>query len=849
MYKLLEFRNDDVSLKGVLIGLLFSFLLFLWMYFLLSWEDASWLRVMSVPFMLFWVYLYSLQNHSIPNFFSSSIVLILYFWIDYASFYKSYAYVQIAYFVLALCLYVFLSIIDFLFAGCTLIWRCFLKGIFLYLFAFLPICFLAHVEFLGTPVAKDSIYALLQTNFKEASEFLAFYLNGVGILKILLLFLLLLLPLAMEKKHCPSKPKIVNLVLASVLLMLCCYKVGERARIFSLTVASFNEYKMEVAAFEEIQNALSKEQPFLSSTDAHGEIHLLIVGESLNKNHMGVYGYFRDTTPELSDLRDELIFYENAYSNHTHTMQSLSFALTNVNQYSGGDFFKSVSLINVLKKAGVNTKWITNQSMYGTWDHLVTIIAKQADELVTKNTSIGESFDTRVFDGSLLADLKAIPSPKEEENIFVVAHLMGSHVDYCERFPSDFKVYDGMVSLSEFGSFSRNYGAVKKLNCYDSSVRYNDHVVAQMIKQLKSLDLVSSVTYFADHSESVFDGKGHQSGAFEFEMAEIPLVFWVSEKYKERYPGKYTSLKQNKNKLFTNDLIFDTVLGIQSITTSLIEAAFDLTSEEFHLESEKAKVLHGKVPFLDTQNTSYFKRENAAHFNEKLSQPRILPHRVNTLGKLRDVVNSGLSGVEIDVVLTDEGDVCGQEITCLQVGHDLHSLSGISLDEFLSDAAFKGVRKIWLDVKNLDKGNAKTIFDQIDSLHEKYSLKNRVIFETSFVGDEVFRFTQSGWHTSYYLPTTAVLQANVSESSELADGILEVIASQKFSAISFDVRLYDFVSSYLVRKLSDEIEFHVWDLNLSLGDKSLQQSFKAKGYYQDKRVKTILIPYKSHFDI
>ena len=66
---------------------------------------------------------------------------------------------------------------------------------------------------------------------------------------------------------------------------------------------------------------------------------------------MGAYGYDRDTTPWMSEetQKPEAILFQNAYSNHTHTVPVLTYALSEKNQYNNVPLEKAYSLMEIAK--------------------------------------------------------------------------------------------------------------------------------------------------------------------------------------------------------------------------------------------------------------------------------------------------------------------------------------------------------------------------------------------------------------------------------------------------------------------------------------------------------------------
>ena len=161
------------------------------------------------------------------------------------------------------------------------------------------------------------------------------------------------------------------------------------------------------------------------------------------------------------------------------------------------------------------------------------------------------------------------------------------------------------------------------------------------------------------------------------------------------------------------------------------------------------------------------------------------------------------------------------------------------------------LKKYGLDFKNLTKENYKKALDRLNRLDEQFSLKERLIIESGTTGSFFREFSETGWNTSYYLPTGKIIKLfkenKTNEIKWLTKSIYEQSTLQKLSAISFDHRLYPFVKKYLEPLLSSDIVYHILDLSARLYDSDLRSILSKKDYYIDNRVKTILLPYKSPF--
>ena len=87
---------------------------------------------------------------------------------------------------------------------------------------------------------------------------------------------------------------------------------------------------------------------------------VLVIGESTNSRR--IYGYYRDTTPKLSAMSDELLVFDQIYASRPYTVESLVQALSFADQLQPKLYLEKPTLVDVMKQAGYRTYWITNQT-------------------------------------------------------------------------------------------------------------------------------------------------------------------------------------------------------------------------------------------------------------------------------------------------------------------------------------------------------------------------------------------------------------------------------------------------------------------------------------------------------
>lgn len=324
--------------------------------------------------------------------------------------------------------------------------------------------------------------------------------------------------------------------------------------------------------------AEAAQRDFAGISQGNPGVYILVIGESQNRLHMSAYGYEKETTPWLDQMKNDkhTVFFTDARSCHTHTVPVLSYALTDKNQYDQRDLSRSLTLLEAAKAAGYHTVWLSNQVRYGAWDTPTSVIADEADEQVWLNNHMGETTDTNVYDGDLVDSLKQV---KVTDKTLIVIHLMGNHGSYRDRYPQEFSVFAGDSPEA----------------LYDNSIRYNDFVVQNIYETAKDIPDFQGMIYCADHADDVDRNLGHDASHFTQDMTKIPFYMLFSDAYEVKYPGILQELHAHKDDRFTNDLLYNAMLGIMGIVVPTdYEEQNDLTSADYDADKSRFRTLHGQ---------------------------------------------------------------------------------------------------------------------------------------------------------------------------------------------------------------------------------------------------------------
>ena len=707
-----------------------------------------------------------------------------------------------------------------------------------------PLINIGNFWLTGNAVEGDAIHAIFQTHLSELLQFLDDNYSAVRLIVVLGFIALCSGLIAWKLITAVAAPFLAGLgVVFLTLVVFLADRISDDLLTFSTWRDASIRYYQELRTFHDLA---AKRQVMSASYELKrypgDRVTVLVIGESHNKRHMSLYGYPRDTTPTLVRRnRDEnLIVFENAYSNHTHTTVSLSLSLTEANQYNGKSWTTTPSLITVARQAGIKTIWISNQQMLGLTGNVVALFARESDKVVSINKKLGRHKKPNKQDEALIPYLRdALHEPSEK---LIVVHLMGSHGGYCSRFPESWNFYAGDLKQSAFGKLSATNNS-KRVNCYDNSVRYNDYILDLIFNSLEESEIPASALYFPDHSEGVFNGRAHNSAAFDLSMTEIPLVITASHSWRKEFSGHWEQLANNRKKVFTNDLIFETVLGLMGLQSNNIDTINDLGHENFE-SIASPKTLHGRVNIKDNNNYYLWQRTNADLVQKNNLGNRLLPHRVNTLGKMLEITNTGIRTFETDVLFRPEGGF-------FEVGHDAEVMTGMTLESFLEKIP-RDFEKIWLDIKNATQTTIPAINKRLIDLDKKFGLKSRVIIETSNESASPLLLSDSGFHLSYYLPTKETLVIMGEDDKDrklLAKKLAGIAKGQNVGAVSFDLRLYKFVKDYLEPELPSQIVYHTWSPGVSFKNSNLLEEIQTREYFHDPKVETILLPYASPFSL
>ena len=432
----------------------------------------------------------------------------------------------------------------------------------------------------------ESCMAILQTNPSEAWQYVNDHSSMVGVIGVAVVLaggasVLRGIQTSAIKKLTPKWQFVLCLLLLVDLLLI--YRTRENiiGNLIYDTRVYASQYESYKKNREERMENLSS-LPDLANKGNPG-IYVLVIGESETRDRMSLYGYDRDTTPFLNSIKEaeNVIVFDKAWSCANDTVSALTYALTNKNQYNDVDLNKAFSLVEVANAAGYNTVWISNQVQYGLADTPITAIASEAKQQIWLRDKVGHMKDGRYLDVPDYYDERVVPSIDELEvsdKMLIVIHIMGSHNSYKVRYPDKFAKFSGDDSDE-----------------YDNSVLYTDYVLENILDKVNEMPTFKGLVYFSDHGEGIDDHVGHDNNNFTYQMTRIPLFMYVSSSFMKDRHDDYVNLLHHRNSYFTNDLVFETMLGLMGIYDSNICSIDNvITTKQYNSNINRFYTSYGK---------------------------------------------------------------------------------------------------------------------------------------------------------------------------------------------------------------------------------------------------------------
>lgn len=354
---------------------------------------------------------------------------------------------------------------------------------------------------------------------------------------------------------------------------------------------AFSIFSNELASQQVDRLIEAKDKMSVDSCSFKSPNIVLVIGESYGKLHSQQYGYFMPTTPrQIKREKSGLLV---PFSDVVAPWNLTSFVFKNVFSLhvvgEKGEWCDYPLFPSLFRKAGYHVTFITNQFLPK---------AKQAvydfsGGFFLNHPELSEAmFDSRNqqlyrFDRGLLDDYDKNQQQHNTDHNLIIFHLLGQHVKYNQRFPSDrrhFKAEDYEKKRADLDGKQRNV-----LADYDNAVLYNDSIVDAIISRFEDKEAI--IIYMPDHGEECYEGNRgficrNHSAAIDYDLAhyEFEIPFWIfcSYKYAAKHPDIYKEIIGAKNRRFMTDALPHMLLYLAGIHTKDYHAEYNILSPQYN---------------------------------------------------------------------------------------------------------------------------------------------------------------------------------------------------------------------------------------------------------------------------
>ena len=266
---------------------------------------------------------------------------------------------------------------------------------------------------------------------------------------------------------------------------------------------------------------------------------ILISIDSLRADHLGCYGYERDTSPAMDALAESGLLFERATAQAPWTLPSHASLLCSqyprTHQVTAMDRRlapSATTLADALKAAGYETHAIVSgpfmQARFGM-------------------DSGFDTYDDEMAAGDHDESHRAVTSPQIHERaigvldrvsepFFLFLHYWDAHYDYAPPDPWDRKfdpAYEGQLDASGFAHNEAIHAGMDPrdlehlIALYDGEIAWVDHHIGLLLEELERRELSERtvVVLTADHGDEFFEHgeKGHAHSLYE-ELLHVPLI-------------------------------------------------------------------------------------------------------------------------------------------------------------------------------------------------------------------------------------------------------------------------------------------------------------------------------------
>ena len=263
--------------------------------------------------------------------------------------------------------------------------------------------------------------------------------------------------------------------------------------------------------------------------DADKPVNIIfVVAESINVNHLSLFGYERRTTPELEKyaLSDPHFVYKKSWAAGVNTLISLPMLYNiQVNPKNYRKLIKRDSyLFDLAQKNGFKVTYIEaqNASLFkktslSHYDQSFIYSSSNGEKLKGESGFLDQVFQKTDLTGRNL----------------IIIHKRNVHSPYNDNYMYENDTYD----------FFKDENTDPRINEYDNALLYEDMLLMKILKFVKSSKQETYFYYLSDHGEALGEKDMWGHGHLDPVDLQVPFMFTMFNVQDQSYLSRIKQLK------------------------------------------------------------------------------------------------------------------------------------------------------------------------------------------------------------------------------------------------------------------------------------------------------------------
>ncbi|KXB00252.1 hypothetical protein AKJ41_04240 [candidate division MSBL1 archaeon SCGC-AAA259O05] len=289
--------------------------------------------------------------------------------------------------------------------------------------------------------------------------------------------------------------------------------------------------------------------------------------DTLRADHLGCYGYFRNTSPTIDKLAEEGVRFPNSYASSVATGPGFSSIITGLTALNHGFYLTPYDVPNAIDFDDdipnlPEMIWDGREEVTtAAFDNLINFRSHMDQfvrgfEYYVNVTRTSDWLHHHVVGGDVNDRLLPWIESHSDEDFFLFVHYWDPHTPYNQpdEYTDLFHHERGNISDLELRRSKEGYEYVpgwgkkdqifegldkpgeeaekhpRSIDTYDEEIRYTDHLIEEVLTKLEKTQILDDTTLIvtADHGEQLGQHGMYGHGGLHEPNIHIPLILWGS---------------------------------------------------------------------------------------------------------------------------------------------------------------------------------------------------------------------------------------------------------------------------------------------------------------------------------